>query len=186
MYRAVLFPALIVALAVCPASAAGPDLWLHVRVEEPDNDTKVMVNLPFSLVGKALPMVDVGDHLHEDSIHVNGRHLSYEELRDIWLEMRDGPDMDFVTIEEHDESVRIWKESGYLMVRVRDRKDERVDVRMPLEVVDALLGRKGELDFPAALEVLAARGEGELVSVQGDDESVRIWVDRSPEPEAGR
>ena len=109
-----------------------------------------------------------------------------EEMRDIWLEMRNGPDMAYVTVEERDESVRIWKESGYFNVQVRDRRDERVDVRMPLEVVDALLGRHGELDFPAALEVLAARGEGELVSVEGDGESVRVWIDRSPEPEGGR
>ncbi len=175
----------LAALAVGSARAADSPLWLHVRVDEGSDDAKVVVNLPFSLIDKALPMIDIGGHIHDDSIDLNGHRLSYSEMRDLWLEVREGPDMAFVTVEERDESVRIWKENGFFHIRVRDRRDERVDVRMPLQVVDALLGTAGKFDFAAAVAALADNGEGELVSVQEDDESVRVWVDRNPEATVG-
>lgn len=163
------------------ALAADSPLWLHVRVEEAGSDAKVVVNLPFSLIDKALPMIDIGDHIRDDTIHLNGHRLSYEEMRELWLEVRQGPDMAFVTVEERDESVRIWKEGGYFHVRVRDRGDERVDIRMPLRVMDALMSAERDFDVSAAVAALADHGEGELVSVHEDDESVRVWVDRNPE-----
>ena len=46
----------------------------------------------------------------------------------------------------------------------------------------ALLSGSGdELNVQAALEELARSGEGDLLTVTGDDETVRIWVDRSAE-----
>ncbi len=177
--------AFLATLLLAPLGAAGADsdLWLHVRVSERD-DVKVAVNLPFRLLDRALPMIDVDGHISENAVDIGNRRLSYSEMRELWLELRDGPDMEFVTVEEKDESVRVWKEDGFFFVRVRDRQDD-VDVRMPLEVVDALLGREGAFDFEAALRALAEQGEGELVTVQGGDESVRVWVDRAPEA-AGR
>jgi hypothetical protein len=45
-------------------------------------------------------------------------------------------------------------------------------------VVAALLSGSGdELNVGAALEALVRRGEGELLTVNGDDETVRIWID---------
>ncbi len=174
----------IVLVAPVPVSAeADPGLWLHIRVDEGD-DAKVVVNLPFKLIDKALPMIDAGGHIGDRSIHFHDHGFTYEEMRDLWVELRDGPDMEFVTIEERDETVRVWKENGHVYVRVRDRrdwKDERVDIRVPIRVVDALLGGDDEFDLQAAVAALAEQGEGELVSVQEDDESVRIWVDSNPE-----
>jgi hypothetical protein len=44
--------------------------------------------------------------------------------------------------------------------------------------VSALFSSDGdELNFGAALEALSRRGEGELLTVNGNDETVRIWVD---------
>ena len=126
-------------LSPVAASVADSGLWLHVRVEE-DDDTKVAVNVPFSLIDKALPMIDVGGHLSDHSVDFGHRRLSYSELRELWLELRDGPDMEFLTIEEHDETVKVWKREGFFFVQVLDRRDDNVDVRMPIEVVDALLG----------------------------------------------
>jgi hypothetical protein len=76
---------------------------------------------------------------------------------------------------EHD----VWKESGFLYVTVvEEEKNEKVDVRVPFAVVDALLsGNEDELDIQAAINALVQEGEGELVTVTSDDENVRIWVD---------
>ncbi len=173
--------AALVLLVAAPALGSTSSLWLHVRVDEADSDTKVVVNLPFSLIDKAMPMIDIGDHVRHDSVHLNGHRLSYEEMRELWLEVRSGPDMAYITVDDDDESVRIWKEAGYFHVRVRDRWDEQVDVRMPMTVVDALLGAERRFDVAAAMEALAAHGEGELVRVREADESVRVWVDHNPE-----
>lgn len=179
-----LFALAILLLVPSGATAADSSLWLHVRVDERD-DVKVAVNLPLSLIDKALPMIDYGGHFDDRSVRLGRSRLTYPELRDLWLELRDGPDMEYVTVEDGDETVRVWKEGGFLFVRVRDRREESVDVRMPLGVVDALLGHADTFDFEGAVAALAEQGEGELVAVDGRDETVRVWVDRTAEP-AGR
>lgn len=184
--RRLLTPAILSLALLLPAVSVADDagLWLHIRVTE-DDDAKVVVNLPFTMIGKALPMIDIGGHVHDDSIHLNGHSFSYAEMRELWLEVREGPDMEFVTIEERGETVRIWKENGFLHVRARDERDrrrERVDVRMPVAVVDAFLSGEFDFDFQAAVAALASGGAGELVAVEGDEESVRVWIDRQPEP----
>jgi len=182
MRRALLPIALTLALVVpTGAIAADSNLWVHVKVLEDDGETKVTVNLPIRLLTKALPLIDVGRHVHDQSIQINDHRLSYSELRDIWSELRGGPDMEFVTVEEDDESVKIWKKEGFLYVEAREHHGESVDVRMPLAVVDAFLGTGDEFDFEAAIGALAEHGEGELVRVDGEDESVRVWIDTSPE-----
>ena len=46
----------------------------------------------------------------------------------------------------------------------------------------ALLSGSGDqLNVDAALDELARFGEGELLTVTGDDQTVRIWVDHASE-----
>ena len=172
----------VLALAGAGAlAAADNDLWLHVKVQEHE-DTKVTVNLPMSVVGKALPMLPE-EHFDGGRMHIEDLDMSVAEMRDLWREVQATPDATFVTVEEDDETVRVWKEGGYLMVSVIDHDGgEHVEVRVPGKVVDALLSGEGEeLDLTAAMEALVDEGEGQLVTVTGDDESVRVWVDRVAE-----
>lgn len=175
---------LVLALGVAATASAG-DLWLHVRVDESDG-AKVKVNLPVSMVEKAIAMVPE-EHLRQGRIHLDEccEDMSPAELRELWQEIKDSPDMTFVTVEEDDESVRVWKEAGYLKVHVLEQdKNERVDVQVPLAVVDALLSGEGdELNIEAAIRALVEQGSGELVTVAGDDETVRVWVDDIAEAE---
>jgi len=161
--------------------AAENDLWLHVKVEE-DNDTKVTVNLPMSVVGKALPMLPQ-EHFKAGQMHLDDMDMSISEMRELWQEVQATPDATFVTVEEDDEQVKVWKEGGYLMVSVIEGDGgENVEVRVPARVVDALLSGDGdELNLVAAMEALVDEGEGQLVQVTGDNESVRVWVDRVAE-----
>jgi hypothetical protein len=161
-------------------SAAENDLWLHVKVEEND-DTKVTVNLPMSVVGKALPMLPE-EHFSAGHMHIDEMDMSIAEMRDLWQEVRNTPDATFVTVEEGNEKVKVWKEGDYLMVSVIEDGGENVEVRVPARVVDALLSGEGdELNLVGALEALVDEGEGQLVTVTGDDENVRVWVDRVAE-----
>ena len=76
-------------------------------------------------------------------------------------------------------------ESGIVHVEERGRRStEKVRVRMPLAVVDALVGDDaGELDLVAALKALGEYEGDPLVDIESDDSSVRVWIDSS---EVGR
>ena len=164
--------------------AGADDLWLHVRVDGDDGE-KVSVNLPLGLVEKAIPMIPAehfngGDFVLEDINWGHGQHMSVAKLRELWDELKASPDMTFVTVEERDETVRVSKSGGYLLINTEQHDDESVEVRVPISVVDALLSGDGEsLDIRAAIEALAAHGEGELVAISERDEQVRVWIDSS-------
>jgi hypothetical protein len=116
-------------------------------------------------------------------VRVKDRDYSVAELRRVWRELELGPDATYVTINERDSKVRIAKQGLYLVMEADDRlQGEEVQARIPLTVMRALLSGSGdELDFGAAIQALAREGAGELITVTGDDETVRVWVDAVPE-----
>ncbi len=60
----------------------------------------------------------------------------------------------------------------------KSTEKSRVDVKIPMKVVDALFSAgKDELDLVAALRALSAHGDTELVSVKSDENTVRVWLD---------
>ena len=125
---------------------------------------------------------------------VDGRDLSVQDLRRIWREVQRQPDAAYVTIDEPHGKVRVARSGGYLLIRAadEDRPDgsgrphaepgRHVEVRIPVPVVDALLQGGGDrFDLAAAIAALARTGEGELVTVNGGHETVRMWVDADSE-----
>ena len=58
---------------------------------------------------------------------------------EVLLALRDAPDSEFVTIRSREDSVRVAKEDGFLLVNVDEADGDRVRVRVPMEVVDVLL-----------------------------------------------
>jgi len=196
MKRTAMILLAMMAMTAISASAATTDRWLHIRVEDNDGrGEKVKVNLPLSMLGKVAGAIDLeevdGHRFRGGRIRIDDADIDHVDLRAMWAAVKDADDMEFVTIESTDENVSVAKDRGYLLVRVRSARDdddedanddrtfgERVDVKVPLAVVDALLsaGEK-ELDLQAALMALAESGEGELVVVEDGSSSVRIWVD---------
>lgn len=170
---------LMLGLIAAPALAASDGHWLHVRVQEDGHDgEKVSVNIPLSVVEAILPAIQT-DEFHNGRIHLGDGTLDDIDLREVLQAFQDAPDANFVTIEDGDETVVVSKERGFLLVKV-DGDDERVRVRLPLAVVDALLsGGEDELDLMAALDALVDAGGGDLVTVESDDESIRVWIDRN-------
>lgn len=182
IYRVKTAVLIVVVLLLGLGATAGQaeDLWIHVQVREGD-DTSVNVNLPLGLIEKALPLIPQDEiSLHGGAIHIDGVEWSMQDLRELWVEIQNSPDMTFVSVEEVDESVRISKSGEHLLVAVEERSEngERVDIKVPLAVVEALLAGTGEeLRIEDALRALADHGEGDLVSVESDSESVRVWID---------
>lgn len=178
--KPVCWTGLILALVVATGGPAmASDLWLHVKVTE-KGGAKVMVNLPVALVEKAAALMPEKHLRHVKFDH--GHLADIGDLRELWQEVRKSPDMTFVTVEEADENVKVWKKDGFVFVEVRGGDDEQVDVKVPLEVVDAFLAGE-EVDFTAAVQALVDHGQGQFVEVRDDEDHVRVWVDEVAEGE---
>lgn len=169
--------AMLAFVATGTALAGADGHWLHVRVEESGgHGEKVNVNIPLSLVMAIIPAIET-DEFRGGRINLDAGHIEDIDLHAVLKAFRDSPDAEYVTIDGRDESVRVSKDRGFLLVNVDDDSD-RVRVRLPLDVVDALLsGRDDELDLIAALDALADHGGGDIVTVESDDESIRVWID---------
>jgi hypothetical protein len=154
-------------------------LWIHIHVKD-GKDGNVSVNLPISMVEKMAGSI-TADSKGDSRLRFNDEDITVAELRDLWNDLRRQPDATFITVDDTDSKVRVAKRGGYLVVRSRDKQEE-VEMKIPGTVVDALLSAPGErLDVAAAMRALARHGEGELVTVSGTGETVRIWVDETSE-----
>ncbi len=182
---------LALSLGAIQAAAANTDkLWVHIHVRDA-KDGVVSINLPISVIDKMANVIPTdGEGKGNAKLRFNDDDITVAELRDIWNEVRKQPDATFITVDELDSKVRVAKKGGYLLVRSQDKgkgRNEEVEMKIPGTVVDALLSAKGEqFNVTAALQALARHGEGELVTVTGDGETVRIWVDASSEGRATR
>ena len=180
MNRMTRLSCLVFTLAAAIGLAAAEDRWLHVRVEEGGSSPeKVSVNIPLQMVEAVLPLIEA-EGFSGGKVHWrhwdHGQHDGFD-LRAVLDALNESPDTNFVTVQSDGESVRVAKESGFIIVSV-DEDDDKIRVRLPLDVVDALLGDGDEIDLVAGLRRLGDYG-GDLVTVTSDDESVRIWIDSS-------
>ena len=167
--------------AVMAAQTAPAEHWLHIRVEDgkggEDGET-VRVNVPLTFAEKVLPAIHV-EQFQGGKIRLEHGEMQEVDLKAILKAVRDTHDGEFVTVEGKD-NVRVAKEKGLLVVKVREEKGTgaKVDVQVPMEVVEALLsGGDDELDVAAAVRALAKHGKEMLVTVVDEETSVRIWID---------
>ena len=180
---------LTLSLGALQAQAADTEgLWIHIRVLDA-KDGRVSINLPISVVermGNVMPASS--SDTKGGRLRFNDEDITVSDLREIWADLRKHPDATFITVDEADSKVRVAKIAGNLVVRAHDKgagRDEQVEMKIPGPVVDALLSAPGEqLNVGAALKALARQGEGEIVTVTGDGETVRIWIDDSSESQA--
>ena len=181
-------------------SSSNSDQWIHVRVESREDKTeKVRVNVPVDMAVKVLPAIK-NKNLCDGKVHIDSGHIDDIDLHTMLDAVRTAKDGEYVTVESKDDNVRVAKSSGYLYIHVTEKKpsektakaagdkdssarnatlkQSKVEVKIPMKVVDALLSAgKDELDVVAALRALSANGDMELVSVKDDDNTVRVWID---------
>jgi hypothetical protein len=169
----------VISLAA-PAMAAPAEKYLHVNVQDPANSESVNVNVPLSMAEKILPAINNQD-LHEGKVSIHNAEMNGVDLRALLDAVRTAPDNEFVTVKDKDSDVRVAKANGNILVHVTDKKnkEQRVDVTVPLQVVNALVAtaKNDELDIAAALRALGDAGDVLLVTVQDSSEKVRVWVD---------
>jgi hypothetical protein len=180
--------ALAGAAAGTVAAQAAPTPWLHVRVEEVHDNTKVSVNLPLSVVEaviKASPEI-IEKH---GRVHIGKHHgLELADLRRVWKELAAVGDAELVSVESDDENVKVQRKGDVVQVFVekkpwtdkegKKRKGgDNVRVEIPVSLVDAFLSGEGEYgNVEAAIGELRKR-RGDIVKVQDDDSHVRVWID---------
>jgi hypothetical protein len=173
------------------------DQWIHVRVESKDaKGETVRVNVPIEMAEKILPTIN-HDKLQGGKVRIDDAHLNDVDLRALLDAVRSSKDGEYVTVQGKDGDVRVAKSAGYIYIHVTEKKltesaekrgdgkqaakavnDSRVEVKIPMKVVDALLSAgKDELDIVAALRALSSSGDTELVSVKDNEETVHIWID---------
>ena len=180
----VLFTLLVLLVGAAMPAAAASDRWLHVKVDE-ERGAKVNVNLPLSLIETAFKMIpeDVTSDIdHEVRVELNDAGFNVEDLRTLWLELRDGGDATFLTVEDDDVNIAVRKVGDYFVAESYGDSETTVDVRFPAQVVDALFSAGPDrLDFAAAVRALADHSSGDMVTVRDGETSVRIWIDNSNE-----
>jgi hypothetical protein len=88
-----------------------------------------------------------------------------------------------VTVDSIDKRVRVAKSARCFLIHAQDeREDSRVEVKIPIAVVDALLSAPdGKLNLSAAVKVLGDRAIGDLITIDERDSHVRIWIDERNE-----
>jgi hypothetical protein len=163
------------------ASPSGGTAWLHVRVEEPKQRSRVHVNLPMPVVEAALKAAP--DAIaSEGRIHL-GRHghdVDIDDFRQMWKELKTVGDAEIVSVEEGDDRVNVSKKGDLLLIRVQEGGDrETVHVDLPAALVDALFSGPGpELNVRAAIAELR-KLRGDVVRVNDRSSTVRIWIDET-------
>ena len=184
----------LVVLACLSATglAAAADRWVHVKVIEHGEDgERVRVNIPLSLAEKVLPAIKA-DKLRDGKIKVDELTTDRVDLRALLEAVRSAQDNEFVTVDSRHESVRVAKQSGFMLIKVEEKDEPRgktsqetgrkhasnVDIKIPFPVVEALLsGDKGEINVLAGIRALDNYQNIDLVNVNDEDSTVRIWVD---------
>lgn len=163
------------------STSSSSDRWLHVRVVSSDaKGETVRVNVPLELAEKVLPTINK-NRMHDGKVRIDSAHVNDVDLRALVDAIRTTKDGEFVTVQSSDCDVRVAKESNHLIVHVLDKnkpKKSQVEIKVPMKVMDALFSAgKDELDLVAALRALSTQGDTELVSIKGDDNTIRVWLD---------
>jgi len=163
-----------------PAVAAPAEKYLHVNVEDPTKGESVNVNVTLSMAEKILPAIN-NHNLHDGKVLIHNTELNGVDVRALLDAVRTAPDNEFVAVKDKDSDVHVAKANGNIIVHVIDKKnkEQKVDVTVPLKVVDALFetAKNDELDIAAALRALSDAGDILLVTVQDSSRKVRVWVD---------
>jgi len=208
MRKSILAGVGLLALAAATTAAAQTGTaWLHVRVEEAKEASKVSVNLPMTVVEAVLKASPEMIEKH-GKVHFGDEHgLKMADIRRAWKALAQVGDAEFVTVESDDENVRVARKGDLVQVFVdakpkagkeatakegaakeaRHGKAEEVRVEVPVSLVDAFLSGEGEEgNFDAAIAELQKR-RGDIVRVKDDDSNVHVWIDeQNAQPAAGK
>lgn len=165
-------------LAASPLLAADDTRWLNVHVTEKAEGANIEVHLPLQLVVGVLNSIDV------ENFHGGKVQLDIEDADIDWPQLlaavKEAPDGEFVTVDSPDAKVKVSKRGGMFYVNVVETAEENatVNVTLPMTMIDALqFDDSNQIDMAALLGSLDQLPNGDLVTVDADDATVRVWVE---------
>jgi hypothetical protein len=175
---------LALTLALPLSAAADSTRWIHVRVhDEGEDGARVDIQVPLAMVSSLLPSIKKKIEIHEGRIDLGNDEMTLDEMRGYWAAVKASRDGNYVTVRDGSDTVRIAKRGGVVHVDVSaDRGSERVKLRLPAPLVDAVLGKDDTLDVGELVKALSGVPNGEIIAVDDDDSRVRIWIDDKPQP----
>jgi hypothetical protein len=167
----------LITLFAFSAQAASKE-WLHIHIDETKNDAeKVRINIPISLIEVMVPLIEE-EAIKDGQININDREISTKELKKLWAAVKEEGDAEFVTVEKRGENVRIFTQGNFLNVQSTKDTEGKVNIKIPLAIVDAMLsGPDNQLNLAAAVKALKDSGVRELITVESDDSKVLVWID---------
>ena len=166
-------------------AANAPERYLHVRVDGGSDGEKVNVNVPLALAEQVLPAINHGQ-LHSGKVKVDLGKINTGDVdvKAILQAVRNSPDNEFVTVQQAEQDVRVAKSGDNIVVHVRskegkDKESEKVDVTVPLSIVEAVLKNNAdnEIDLNAVLHALENTGDNFVINVKSAEQNVHVWVD---------
>ena len=161
-----------------PLAAQTKAPWFHLEVKENKTEPEyVKVNLPMSMMDVAVGVIQ-DQKFAKRRFKVPTGDISLADMRRIWGELKKTGNAEFVTVQKKSETVQVAKEGNYILVKVTERNKQKVDLKVPVSVVDALLAGTGdELDIKGALVAMQKQNSGEILTVNDQDTQVRMWID---------
>ena len=183
--------ALLLTVATFVASAATmglqaaqpePERWIHVEING-DSGENMNLNLPLAAIEAAIALAP-NAIVQDGQLQLGAEsEVSVTAIRAMWQELQEAGDTEFITIQREGQNVRITRDVNTIHVDVTGSDGDasaEVRVEIPVPVVDALLSGEGDaLNVRAAIKELSTLC-GEMVRVIEPDNSVRIWIDKSP------
>lgn len=173
MHTRTVAPLLLAAsmLASMPALAKSKaPTRLHVNVSEKDGG-KVAIDVPISVARAAVTLSGEGNVDMDAEERV--------KVKTAWEEIKRSKEPVTIDADDSDSTVHVRLTGDKVEIDATDKSKggESVKIRLPADAVDALLEGDEGLDLAGALQKLSTQNAGDLVTVTGDDGSVRIWLD---------
>lgn len=178
MLRKTFFIATLIILTFSFTFAEEKIRWINVHVSDPAEETDVQIHLPFSLISAAVQSVKT-EEFDQGKVKL---HLEDTEIDIVSLlqEIKKAPDGDYVKVEDKDANVIITKKAGTIFINVTEKSGEKakVKVKIPETLLDAVkIDENNQLDIAAMLSALENVASGDLLTVDADGTSIRIWIE---------
>lgn len=165
--------ALATLLALPGTALARERYQVHFQIESDRADKTVSLSLPWTPKRGGSPF---------DFSESRDSEMSIERLRWIWTTLDDRAPGERVTITRKGKSTHASRQNGYLVLEPEgSRDDDHARVRIPGEIVEALLRTDGRLRDEDVTRLLTRRDRVYLVRVESDDAEVDIWIARDDE-----
>jgi hypothetical protein len=137
-------------------------------------DTRLWIPVPLLLGHIAGEFVDLPLNKDEDL----KEFMEYRPLiAELLKQFKNLPDVELVSVERHDEQVRIYKQADALYVKV-NAKAETVQVRIPLKTIEKMTAvlESPHMTVGDLVACLEWQASGDLVRVENAHERVRISI----------